>query len=110
VFVLPSQNENFGNTAAESAAAGTPVVVTQQCGIAPLLADVAGLVVPHDAGQLARAIRAMISDPKLHARLAAGCSEVTARLGWEDPVREMEILYNKLAIKTAPSAEFRGRE
>jgi glycosyltransferase involved in cell wall biosynthesis len=110
VFVLPSQNENFGNTAAESAAAGTPVVVTEQCGIAPLLADVAGLVVPHDAGELARAIRAVISDPKLHARLAAGCSEVTARLGWEDPVRETEVLYNKLAIKRAPSAESRGRE
>jgi glycosyltransferase involved in cell wall biosynthesis len=105
VFVLPSQNENFGNTAAESAAAGTPVVVTEQCGIAPLLADVAGLVVPHDSGELARAIRAVISEPELHARLAAGCSEVTARLGWEDPVREMEALYNKLAIKTAPGAE-----
>src|SRR5208282_2609015 len=26
VFVLPSQNEDFGNTAAESVAAGTPVV------------------------------------------------------------------------------------
>jgi len=42
--------------------------------------------------------------------LAAGCTEVTARLGWEDPVREMEVLYNKLAIKMLPSAEFRGRE
>jgi glycosyltransferase involved in cell wall biosynthesis len=110
VFVLPSQNENFGNTAAESAAAGTPVVVTEQCGIAPLLADVAGLVVPHDAGELARAIRAVLSDPQLHARLAAGCREVTARLGWEDPLREMEALYNKLAIKKAPSAESRGQE
>ncbi len=57
VFVLPSQNENFGNTAAEAVAAGTPVVVTEQCGIAPLLADVAGLVVPHDAAALSRAIR-----------------------------------------------------
>jgi glycosyltransferase involved in cell wall biosynthesis len=61
------------------------------------------LVVPHDAGELARAIRAVISDPELHARLAAGCSEVTARLGWADPVREMEALYNKLAIRTVPS-------
>src|SRR3981189_2026543 len=42
VFVLPSQNENFGNTAGEAVAAGTPVVVTDKCGIAPLLADVAG--------------------------------------------------------------------
>jgi glycosyltransferase involved in cell wall biosynthesis len=105
-FVLPSQNENFGNTAAEAVAAGTPVVVTEQCGIAPLLADVAGLVVPHDAGALSRSIKAVTGDPELHARLAAGCSVVTARLGWEEPVREMEALYNKLAIKTAPSAKF----
>jgi glycosyltransferase involved in cell wall biosynthesis len=110
VFVLPSQNENFGNTAAEAMAAGTPVVVTEQCGIAPLLANVAGLVVPHDAGALARAIRAVVSDPELHARLAAGCSEVTARMGWEGPVREMEALYNKLAIETARSAKFGTQE
>ncbi|MHB8499497.1 MAG: glycosyltransferase [Candidatus Acidiferrales bacterium] len=98
VFVLPSQNENFGNTAAESAAAGTPVIVTAQCGIAPLLADVAGLVVPRKAGALAEAIKSVISDPDLHARLAAGCHALTARLGWEEPVREMEALYNKLAL------------
>jgi glycosyltransferase involved in cell wall biosynthesis len=110
VFVLPSQNENFGNTAAESVAAGTPVVVTEQCGIAPLLADAAGLVVPHDAAALSRAIRAVIIDHELHSRLVAGCSVVTARLGWEEPVREMEALYNKLAIKTAPSAKFETPE
>jgi glycosyltransferase involved in cell wall biosynthesis len=110
VFVLPSQNENFGNTAAEAVAAATPVIVTEQCGIAPLLADVAGLVVPHNAGALARAIRAVIGDSELHTRLAAGCSVVTARLGWEEPVREMEALYNKLAIKTVPSAKFGAPE
>jgi glycosyltransferase involved in cell wall biosynthesis len=110
VFVLPSQNENFGNTAAEAMAAGTPVVVTEQCGIAPLLADVAGLVVPHDAGALARAIRAVISDTELRARLVAGCATVTARLGWEEPVREMEALYNKLAIKAVHGAKFGAPE
>ena len=29
VFVLPSQNENFGNTALEAAACGTPAVITE---------------------------------------------------------------------------------
>ena len=96
VFVLPSQNENFGNTAAESAAAGTPVVVTEQCGIAPLLANVAGLVVPHEANALAQAIRWVIDDAAIRAKLIAGCGEVTSRLGWEQPVQEMEILYDKL--------------
>jgi hypothetical protein len=27
-------------------------------------------------------------------------------MGWEEPVREMEALYNKLAIETVPSAKF----
>jgi glycosyltransferase involved in cell wall biosynthesis len=110
VFVLPSQNENFGNAAAEAVAAGTPVVVTEQCGVAAHLADVAGLVVPHDAAALARAIHALVTDEELHARLAAGCVSVTARLGWEEPVGEMEALYNKLAIKEVPSAKFGAPE
>ncbi len=53
IFVLPSQNENFGNTAAESVAAGTPVILSDHCGIAPLLAGIAGLAVPHNQAQLA---------------------------------------------------------
>ena len=110
VFVLPSQNENFGNTAAEAVAAGTPVVVTEQCGIAPLLRSVAGLVVPHDTAALARAIREVIGDPALHERLASGCSALTDRLGWEEPVREMESLYNRLAKNTAHSAKFEAPE
>ena len=97
VFVLPSQNENFGNTAAEAVAAGTPVIVTEQCGIAPLLADEAGLVVRHDAAALAEALWRVLSETGFRARLAAGCAHVTARLGWEEPIREMEALYSKLA-------------
>src|SRR5258707_15868936 len=105
VFVLPSQNENFGNTAAEAVAAGTPVIVTEQCGIAPLLADQAGLVVRHDAGALLEGLERILSDSELRARLAAGCATVTSRLGWEEPVREMEALYATLASQQAPRAE-----
>jgi glycosyltransferase involved in cell wall biosynthesis len=96
LFVLPSQNENFGNSAAESAAAGTPVIVTEQCGIAPLLEGVAGLVVPHDAAAIYGAIERVFSEPDLHHRLAAGCSELVAHLGWDEPVREMEAFYGPL--------------
>jgi glycosyltransferase involved in cell wall biosynthesis len=93
VFVLPSQNENFGNTAAEAVAAGTPVIVTEQCGVAPLLANEAGLVVPHEAGALSEALGRVLGDAKLRGHLVAGCAKVTLRLGWEEPVREMEELY-----------------
>lgn len=96
VFVLPSQNENFGNTAAESAVAGTPVIVAEECGIAPLLEGVAGVVVRHDAAAISGAIERVFREPGLHARLAAGCNELVSRLGWEEPVREMEALYGQL--------------
>lgn len=108
VFVLPSQNENFGNAAAEAIAAGTPAVVTDQCGIAPLLTGRAGLVAAHDAAALALAIRRVITERDLRARLAEGCKEVAMRLGWEEPVRQMEILYNELAKASGASAKSSG--
>jgi len=96
VFVLPSQNENFGNTAAEAVAAETPVVVTEQCGIAPLLADEAGLVVPHDRAALREGLRRIFSEAQLRERLSAGCAKVTLRLGWDEPVSDMETLYARV--------------
>ena len=96
VFILPSQNENFGNTAGEAVAAGTPVIVTDKCGIAPLLADIAGLVVAHDASALTQALARVLWEPGLHAQLTAGCRKVAARLDWDEPAQEMENLYERL--------------
>ena len=102
IFVLPSQNENFGNTAAEAIAAGTPVVVTEQCGIAPLVKDVAGLVVAHDETSVANALERLLSDPQLHAKFVSGCVELTSRLSWEEPVSQMETLYATLTTPAVP--------
>jgi glycosyltransferase involved in cell wall biosynthesis len=96
VFVLPSLNENFGNTAAEAVAAGTPVVVTEQCGIATLVNDIAGLVVAHDETSVANALVRLLRDPQLHAKFVSGCAELTSRLSWEEPVSQMETLYATL--------------
>jgi glycosyltransferase involved in cell wall biosynthesis len=100
LFVLPSRNENFGNTAAEAVAAGTPVVVTEGCGVAPLLAGTAGLVVAHNKDAISQALRSLLGDSALHARLSAGCREVTARLGWQEPAKAMESLYQSLVPQT----------
>jgi glycosyltransferase involved in cell wall biosynthesis len=103
VFVLPSQNENFGNTAAESVAAGTPVIVTEQCGIAPFLRNRAGIVIKHDVSELTEALASLLTDQGLHDRLAAGCPAVAAELSWDRPVRQMQDLYGSLIAKR-PSA------
>jgi glycosyltransferase involved in cell wall biosynthesis len=100
VFVLPSQNENFGNTAAEAAACGTPVVVTENCGIAPLLAGVAGIVVRHETAEVRRAVQEVLSDGALRERLAQGGRSAARRLGWDEPVSEMARLYEKIAKPT----------
>jgi glycosyltransferase involved in cell wall biosynthesis len=102
IFALPSQNENFGNTAAEAVVAGTPVVVTDRCGIAPFLKGVAGVVVRHEEEDLRQALRRLLCDKSLYDRLRAGCPTAVAGLGWDEPVEEMEVLYSRLAGHDRP--------
>jgi glycosyltransferase involved in cell wall biosynthesis len=110
VFVLPSLNENFGNTAAEAIAVATPVVVTEQCGIAALVKDVAGLVVAHDATSVANALERLLRDPQLHAKFVSGCAELTSRLSWEEPVTQMESLYASLTTPAVSGSLSRSME
>ncbi|HEV7968240.1 MAG TPA: glycosyltransferase [Candidatus Acidoferrales bacterium] len=96
VFVLPSQNENFGNTAAEAVACGTPVLVTDRCGIAPIVDQRAGLVVAHDCAALEEGLARILDDPALAARLRGGCKGVANSLSWAEPLAQMETLYREL--------------
>jgi glycosyltransferase involved in cell wall biosynthesis len=93
LFVLPSQNENFGNTAAEAAACGTPVIVTDRCGIAPFVGD-AGLIISHDLGELQNALGRLLEDPSLRQRCRAGREDFVGKLSWDGPIDELETLYN----------------
>ena len=105
LFVLPSQNENFGNTAAEAVACGTPVLVTDRCGIAPIVDQRAGVVVPHDCAALEAGLGQILDDPAFAARLRTGCKEVARSLGWAEPLAEMESLYRNLVSerRTVPN-------
>jgi glycosyltransferase involved in cell wall biosynthesis len=98
VFVLPSQNENFGNTAAESAACGTPVIVTNRCGISSFVGE-AGLVISHDCAELERALQQLLEDPMLRQRRQAGCIAMAQALSWEAPLGEAEQLYERCIKK-----------
>src|SRR5215469_536012 len=95
VFVLPSQNENFGNSVAEAMACGTPVIVTDQCGIAPFIADRTGLVVQHDLDSIADALKILLEDEDAITRFRNACPSVVKELSWEAPVLEMIHLYRE---------------
>jgi len=101
VFALPSQNENFGNSAGESVAAGVPVILTTLCGIAPLLENRAAVVIPHDREKLTDALHALLDTPALRARLAAGCADVARDLTWAQPLTEMEEMYARMISSEA---------
>lgn len=101
LFVLPSQNENFGNTAAEAAASGTPVIVTDQCGIAPWIEARAGAVVPHNVDAIENALAALLLRPRLREQFAEGCAAMTRELSWDQPVSQLESLYRQCVEEAA---------
>jgi glycosyltransferase involved in cell wall biosynthesis len=101
LFVLPSQNENFGNTAAEAAACGTPVIVTDQCGIAPWVEGRAGAVVAHNVDAIENALEALLARPRLREEFGEGCATMTRELSWDEPVSQLESLYRQCLEEAA---------
>ena len=97
VFVLPSRNENFGIVAAEAAASGVPVVVTDRCGVAETLGD-AALVVPCRSDAIRDAVARLLDDAELRARLAAAGPDVARATSWDSVVDRQVELY-RLALE-----------
>ncbi len=97
VFVLPSLNENFGNAVAESVAAGVPVIISKQCGIAPFIRERVGLVIDVQAGALAEAMRNLLTDAALWQSFRAHCPAVAQELSWDEPLDVLEKIYAEVA-------------
>jgi glycosyltransferase involved in cell wall biosynthesis len=94
VVVLPSRAETYGMVLAEALAHGLPVVTTDVGGVAEALGpggdeDRPGLLVPvGDAGALADALRAWLSEPALRERLRRSAALRRGSLsGWPDAAR-----------------------
>ncbi|NLT55944.1 MAG: glycosyltransferase [Actinomycetales bacterium] len=67
VFVLPSARDAFPMVVVEAMSVGVPVVVTEACGLAPMIAEAgAGTIVPaDDPAALAAAVEGLLADPAL---------------------------------------------
>jgi glycosyltransferase involved in cell wall biosynthesis len=98
VYVLPSTYEIFGITILEALACGTPVIVTDRCGIADVIDGKAGLAVPYDKDRLSDAILRMLSDDKMRQQFREkGKLLVRERYNWGKIVEQVEGLYRAVA-------------
>jgi glycosyltransferase involved in cell wall biosynthesis len=98
VFVSASQHENFGVAIVEAMAAGLPVIVTDQVGVAPDVAESgAGLVVPSDAGRLCGALLELGRDPGRRACMGrAAVRLATTRFTWDECCGELLASYRSV--------------
>jgi len=97
IFALPSLSENFGIAAAEAMAVGCPVIVTEQVGLAEIIAkDGGGLVVDGAPSAIACAIAALRSNPRLRLAMGEAGRRIAAqRFSWPTIAEQMEGLYRE---------------
>ncbi|MBI3315571.1 MAG: glycosyltransferase, partial [Candidatus Omnitrophica bacterium] len=102
LLALPSYSENFGNVALEAMAAGCPVVVTPEVGVADVVrTSGAGLVAAGDPEKLAWALNQLIGDPKSRDRMGeAGRRVVREKFTWERVALQMADVYRSVLKKS----------
>jgi glycosyltransferase involved in cell wall biosynthesis len=97
MFVMPSFHENFGLAAAEAMAAGIPVILSDQVGLAP---DVkkweAGSIIPTDnAVALAHAVKDMLHGGRLDQMSVAAKRLIDCRFSQETFSKDLLSMYSR---------------
>ncbi len=82
-LVLPSLYESFGKTITEAMACGTPVIAAQASCLPEVVGDAGLLCSPTDPEAYADAIRQVVEDSGLRARLVAAGLERAAGFSWD---------------------------
>ena len=95
VYVMPSVSEPFGITALEAMRNGTPVIVSNQSGVAEVINHC--LKVDFwDINQLADKIVATLRYPELREMLSENGNREVTKFNWNIPARQCIEVYNTL--------------
>lgn len=98
LFVLPSYQENFGVAVIEAAAAGTPVLISDQVNICGEVREAgAGRVVPCEQAAIGKALSDMIADRESLAKTGAiARSWAMQTFPWENIAQRVDDMYQSV--------------
>jgi glycosyltransferase involved in cell wall biosynthesis len=106
IFVLPSYHDDFGLTALESLACGTPVIITNRCGASDVISKNAGLVIDCDKTSLVNAITTLHSDEKLRIKYSEqGKKLIHSDYSWNSIVDLLENCYESCSSRKSKVTE-----
>ena len=108
VCVLPSNYEIWGITILESIACGTPVILTQNCGVAEYIKDRVGLVVKHDSADLEDALLQMLLHKDKRSFFKKNCKAVMEDFDVSKIVPKLERIYEQIVEDSRLSVQNQG--
>jgi len=99
--VLPVLTDATGLGAIDAFACGTPIIASSVGALTDLVGSAGVLVEPRDVDRLAVALRAVWTEDRVHAGIAAGAREraVMARRSWSDVARATREVYAAVGVR-----------
>ena len=98
VYVLPSRYETFPVAVLEAVACGTPVLLTENCGIAEYFKDKVGLVVKPDFHHLGEALLKMLIGNDRQNTFRENCKTMTEAFDISKTISKLEEVYRKCVL------------
>ncbi|MEN2785433.1 glycosyltransferase [Sphingomonas qilianensis] len=98
LFVLPSLNENFGNTVLEAMVRGKPVLVSSGAGVAEIVREArCGLIAAPTAAALSAALHDLVADPRAADEMGQrGAQAARDHFGWPAIAAQMVAAYETI--------------
>ncbi|GJL65820.1 MAG: glycosyl transferase family 1 [Nitrospirales bacterium] len=97
LFVFPSLYEGFGLPVLEAMACGCPVVCSNTSSLPEVVGDAAMMVSPLDSADLEHAMRQVLTDPSLQARMRNAGLQRAQQFSWEQTAVQTVQLYEHVA-------------
>ncbi len=98
LVVISSYYDSFSLVGLEAMACGTPIIITENCGLAERLQNGNGcfIVKYNDEEMLAEKISVLLTNNELWVKMSADAIRVSQNFKWETVAREYESIFLKL--------------